>query len=230
MLALLWALFTAMLLISAGDPPDGQQHVHAPALVAVAGWHDPLTRLHNRGALFERAKALAGQCQAQSLPFSVVQIDLDNFKSINDRFGHQAGDKVLSHAAGLIASALRKNDVAGRVGGEEFCVVLPGIGLEEARAVAERIRSRIDSKRSGEKEHDVAYQRVDGGQLRAGEGELRLRTTAVDSGCPAVPAKQRGRNRWCGTIRTRSDPALHASPPVLLAACDKPGQGYRRAA
>nr|WP_284147959.1 cellulose biosynthesis regulator diguanylate cyclase DgcQ [Enterobacter cloacae] len=146
-LALLWALFTAMLLISwlvirrmVSNMYTLQHSLQWQA------WHDPLTRLHNRGALFERAKALAAQCQVQSLPFSVVQIDLDNFKSINDRFGHQAGDKVLSHAAGLIASALRKNDVAGRVGGEEFCVVLPGIGLEEARAVAERIRSRIDSK------------------------------------------------------------------------------------
>ena len=109
-------------------------------------WHDPLTRLNNRGALFERAKMLAKQCQQQSLPFSVIQIDLDHFKSINDRFGHQAGDKVLSHAGGLIASALRPNDVAGRVGGEEFCVVLPGVGLAEASAVAERIRARIDSK------------------------------------------------------------------------------------
>ncbi|EOZ4637318.1 MULTISPECIES: cellulose biosynthesis regulator diguanylate cyclase DgcQ [Enterobacter] len=146
-LALLWALFTAMLLISwlvirrmVSNMYTLQHSLQWQA------WHDPLTRLNNRGALFERAKVLAKQCQAQSLPLSVIQLDLDHFKNINDRFGHQAGDKVLSHAAGLIASALRKNDVAGRVGGEEFCVVLPGIGLAEARAVAERIRSRIDSK------------------------------------------------------------------------------------
>ncbi|WP_312826547.1 diguanylate cyclase, partial [Escherichia coli] len=75
-----------------------------------------------------------------------IQIDLDCFKSINDRFGHQAGDKVLSHAAGLIASTLRTKDIAGRVGGEEFCVVLPGMTLEEAADVAEQIRERIDSK------------------------------------------------------------------------------------
>ncbi len=57
--------------------------------------------------------------------FSVIQVDLDHFKAINDRFGHQAGDRVLSHAAGLISSSLRAQDVAGRVGGEEFCVILP---------------------------------------------------------------------------------------------------------
>lgn len=146
-LALLWALFTAMLLISwlvirrmVSNMYTLQHSLQWQA------WHDPLTRLNNRGALFERANVLAKQCQQQSLPFSVIQIDLDHFKGINDRFGHQAGDKVLSHAGGLIASALRANDVGGRVGGEEFCVVLPGLTLEEAANVAERIRARIDSK------------------------------------------------------------------------------------
>nr|WP_275991972.1 cellulose biosynthesis regulator diguanylate cyclase DgcQ [Enterobacter quasiroggenkampii] len=146
-LALLWALFTAMLLISwlvirrmVSNMYTLQHSLQWQA------WHDPLTRLNNRGALFDRAKLLAETCRQQALPFSVIQIDLDHFKSINDCFGHQAGDKVLSHTAGVIASALRKNDVAGRVGGEEFCVVLPGIGLEEARGVADRIRCRITSK------------------------------------------------------------------------------------
>ncbi|WP_333902060.1 cellulose biosynthesis regulator diguanylate cyclase DgcQ [Enterobacter wuhouensis] len=146
-LALLWALFTAMLLISWLVIRRMVSNMYTlQHTLQWQAWHDPLTRLNNRGALFERAKMLAKQCQQQSLPFSVIQIDLDHFKSINDRFGHQAGDKVLSHAGGLIASALRPNDVAGRVGGEEFCVVLPGVGLAEASAVAERIRARIDSK------------------------------------------------------------------------------------
>jgi diguanylate cyclase (GGDEF)-like protein len=146
-LALLWALFTAMLLISWLVIRRMVSNMYAlQHSLQWQAWHDPLTRLNNRGALFERAKILARQCRLQSLPFSVIQIDLDHFKGINDRYGHQTGDKVLSHAAGLIASALRTNDVAGRVGGEEFCVVLPGLGLEEAAKVAERIRSRIDSK------------------------------------------------------------------------------------
>ncbi|BBT91321.1 diguanylate cyclase [Enterobacter cloacae] len=146
-LALLWALFTAMLLISwlVIRRMVSNMYMLQHSLQWQA-WHDPLTRLNNRGALFERANALAKQCQQQSLPFSVIQIDLDHFKGINDRFGHQAGDKVLSHAGGLIASALRANDVGGRVGGEEFCVVLPVLTLEEAANVAERIRARLDSK------------------------------------------------------------------------------------
>lgn len=146
-LALLWALFTAMLLISwlvirrmVSNMYTMQNSLQWQA------WHDPLTRLNNRGALFERANALAAVCRQQQVPFSVIQIDLDHFKDVNDRFGHQAGDKVLAHAASLIASAMRGTDVAGRVGGEEFCVVLPGATAEQAAAVAERIRARISSK------------------------------------------------------------------------------------
>ena len=146
-LALLWALFTTMLLISWLVIRRMVSNMYAlQSSLQWQAWHDPLTRLNNRGALFERAKILAKKCHQQSLPFSVIQIDLDHFKNVNDQYGHQAGDKVLSHAAGLISSALRASDVAGRVGGEEFCIVLPGLALEEAAEVAERIRARIDSK------------------------------------------------------------------------------------
>ncbi|MDU3054513.1 MAG: cellulose biosynthesis regulator diguanylate cyclase DgcQ [Escherichia coli] len=90
--------------------------------------------------------SLAKLCQTHQHPFSVIQVDLDHFKAINDRFGHQAGDRVLSHAAGLISSSLRAQDVAGRVGGEEFCVILPGASLTEAAEVAERIRLKLNEK------------------------------------------------------------------------------------
>ncbi|MGK7411987.1 diguanylate cyclase, partial [Salmonella enterica] len=70
-------------------------------------------------ALFEKASRLAkGYGDAGQL-FSVIQVELDYFKSVNDRFGHQAGDRVLSHAAGLIGCTIRARDIAGRVGGEE---------------------------------------------------------------------------------------------------------------
>ena len=78
--------------------------------------------------------------------WGVIQLDLDHFKEVNDRFGHQAGDLVLSHTAGLISSSLDEQQVAGRVGGEEFCILLPGCTLAEAAATGERIRQRIASK------------------------------------------------------------------------------------
>lgn len=146
-LALLWTLFTGMLIISwvVIRRMVSNMFVLQSSLQWQA-WHDTLTRLYNRGALFEKARQLARYCQGQKLPLSVIQIDLDHFKSINDRFGHQAGDRVLSHAASLISSTLRANDLAGRVGGEEFCVVLPETTLAQAEEIAERIRQRLNEK------------------------------------------------------------------------------------
>lgn len=83
-------------------------------------WHDALTRLLNRGALFEQAMAVASDCQRSGRPLAVIQLDLDHFKHINDRYGHQAGDRVLSMVASTLSSAVRQGDLLGRVGGEEF--------------------------------------------------------------------------------------------------------------
>lgn len=146
-LALLWLLFTTMLLSSWVVIRRMVSNMYAMQhSLQWQAWHDPLTRLLNRGALFERAKALVEQCQQQHRPFSVIQIDLDHFKSVNDRYGHQAGDLVLTHAARLITGSLQGADLAGRVGGEEFCIVLPGSTLLQAQRVAERIRERISRK------------------------------------------------------------------------------------
>lgn len=196
-LALLWALFTAMLLISwlvirrmVSNMYTLQHSLQWQA------WHDPLTRLNNRGALFERAKLLAKQCEQQSLPFSVIQIDLDHFKGINDRFGHQAGDKVLSHAAGIIASGLRASDVAGRVGGEEFCVVLPGISREHAAEIAERIRVRIDNKEILVKKSTTLRVSASFGVSSAQErGNYDFEQLQSIADARLYQAKQSGRNR-----------------------------------
>jgi len=70
-------------------------------------------------------------------------IDIDNFKTLNDRLGHQAGDKMLERIADVILSNIRSSDVAARYGGEEFALVLPGLGPEDALKVAERIRLAV---------------------------------------------------------------------------------------
>jgi len=97
---------------------------------------DALTGLYTRGAFFEMAeKLLAGR----NSPYSVLMIDLDNFKNINDTYGHVAGDAVIREAASLITQSIRDGDLAGRYGGEELCVLLPKCGNEAARIIAERI-------------------------------------------------------------------------------------------
>jgi diguanylate cyclase (GGDEF)-like protein len=146
-LSLLWLLFTGMLLLAWWVIRRMVSNMYRlQHSLQWQAWHDPLTRLSNRGALFERARILSEECAAHQQPFSVIQIDLDHFKRINDQYGHQAGDLVLSHAARLIGNSIREPDIAGRVGGEEFCVLLPGSSLEEAVRIAERIRARISGK------------------------------------------------------------------------------------
>lgn len=146
-LAMLWLLFTTMLLISWGVIRRMVSNMfRLQNTLQWQAWHDPLTRLCNRGALFDQAEQLSEACERAQLPFSVIQIDLDHFKNVNDRYGHQAGDLVLSQSARLISNSLRVNDVAGRVGGEEFCVLLPGSTLKQAGRMAERIRARIARK------------------------------------------------------------------------------------
>lgn len=108
--------------------------------------YDGLTRLFNRSAFFDQGERLAELNNRHRQPLSMIQLDLDHFKSVNDTWGHHAGDRVLAHAASIISQALRKTDIAGRVGGEEFCILLPATSQAEAVTVAERIRRKLAEK------------------------------------------------------------------------------------
>ncbi len=103
--------------------------------------HDPLTDLPNRRVVEENLLRLVARAE-RGLPSSVLLIDLDNFKEVNDRVGHGAGDDVLRTFARLFLDAVRPGDLVGRIGGDEFVVLLEGTGAEEARAAAERICAR----------------------------------------------------------------------------------------
>ncbi|EJG2384670.1 cellulose biosynthesis regulator YedQ [Kluyvera ascorbata] len=146
-LTLLWVLFTTMLIISWIVIRRMVRNMSTlQDSLAWRAWHDMLTRLYNRGALFERASKSLAACQKAGESLAVIQLDLDHFKSINDRFGHQAGDRVLIHIGRVILNKIRKEDIAGRVGGEEFCLVLPDTSLAQATVIAERIRESINSR------------------------------------------------------------------------------------
>ncbi|MGQ7243433.1 GGDEF domain-containing protein [Salinicola sp. V024] len=101
--------------------------------------HDSLTRVLNRRAVFERASSYWKKGQS----FAVVLVDADHFKDINDNHGHTAGDAVLRHLANLLRDSLRNDDSIGRVGGEEFLILLPGAGQTQSIAAAMRIRDRL---------------------------------------------------------------------------------------
>lgn len=105
---------------------------------------DGLTGLYTRTAFFEQAKEwVAGQDPA---PLAAVMIDIDHFKSINDTHGHAAGDATLAHVGRLIASATRGEDLAGRYGGEEFCVLLRAASEGEAAAFADQLLRRVRAR------------------------------------------------------------------------------------
>jgi diguanylate cyclase (GGDEF)-like protein len=107
--------------------------------------HDTLTGLLNRRAIHERALAELNRLRrgTANAPLSVILLDIDHFKRINDSYGHDAGDRALQVVADLLVGQLRSYDGLGRWGGEEFLMLLPGTGLAEASAVAERIRSNL---------------------------------------------------------------------------------------
>lgn len=104
---------------------------------------DGLTGLANRRSCEDALAAELSRAERYPAPLAVVVADLDDFKDVNDRFGHQAGDIVLREFAALLGENLRDIDLAGRWGGEEFLVVLPGTDLEGAARVAERVRRAL---------------------------------------------------------------------------------------
>ena len=106
---------------------------------------DALTGLNNRRAFFEKAGTMLDYCRRESLPISVIMLDIDFFKKINDEYGHAIGDKALQHVAHVLQRNLRASDVSCRFGGEEFALLLPNTGDDEAAITAEKMRSLIDS-------------------------------------------------------------------------------------
>lgn len=104
---------------------------------------DNLTRLANRRSFFTSGYSFMTQALKQDKELSVLMLDIDNFKAINDQFGHDVGDNVICHVSALASDSMRSRDVLARIGGEEFAAILPDANIEQARAIAEHIREKI---------------------------------------------------------------------------------------
>ncbi len=131
--AILFWIGIAVLFVRICKERDERDYIKAASF-------DALTGVFNRRAFFETAARLLERCRGEDAPFALIVFDLDHFKSINDTYGHQIGDRILRSFADTARGVLRPRDVFGRYGGEEFTVVLPAATVETAFAIAERVR------------------------------------------------------------------------------------------
>jgi diguanylate cyclase (GGDEF)-like protein len=159
-----------------------------------AGRTDSLTGIANRAAFLESAGRVLQRSRRDSAPVSVMMFDLDRFKAINDRYGHAVGDAVIQKFCEVTAAALRPHDVFGRIGGEEFAVILPGSSIEAACARAERIRTAFAEGCRFVRNHQVNAT-VSGGVSVIVNADQTLEALLEYSDVALYGAKTDGRNR-----------------------------------
>ncbi len=165
---------------------------------------DDLTEICNRRAFLERAQTEIQRFRRTRRPFTTVMLDIDKFKQINDQHGHAAGDECLKVFTRVIGDELRSVDIFGRVGGEEFCLVLPETGLDDAKNVCERLRNKVVQ----ECQLDIVEQTVtcSMGLAQAVTEDVDFSTLMQRADAALYEAKTTGRNK-CVAYRDHLDPA-----------------------
>lgn len=154
---------------------------------------DPLTAVGNRRVLFDHARRELARTRRYQAPTSLILVDLDHFKAVNDRFGHLVGDGALVHAAGVLREAVRDVDVIARYGGEEFGILLPSTDLEGACEVAERCRARLAGHAFRHGGEPITITASFGVATTAGEGDVDDLLRRADDAL--LRAKRLGRDR-----------------------------------
>ena len=156
---------------------------------------DSLTRIDNRRAFLEHAEHIFKSCQRYQNPMSLLMLDLDLFKSVNDQFGHLTGDHVLVRFAEEVKGELREIDLFGRLGGEEFCVLLQQTDLPQALLVAERIRLRIQGLKVHTEQQQELSLTVSIGIATNRQSDERLERVLDRADKALYRAKGQGRNQ-----------------------------------
>ncbi|MEM9602054.1 MAG: EAL domain-containing protein [Pseudomonadota bacterium] len=194
----------------------------------VLATRDSLTGALNRRALFDGFGALIDEARSAGHPLSCIMVDIDHFKSVNDRFGHAAGDQVIKMLARILTRHSRPNDLVGRLGGEEFCVVLPGVNADGCLEVADRMRQAVE-RGDGARFTDDALQVTSSFGVATLEGTTQSPQELVERADLALyEAKNTGRNRvvaWStalasvtatGIDDTGAEAADSAAVPVVV--------------
>ncbi len=166
---------------------------------------DPLTGLHNRRAFQVRLTEEVERTRRSGTPFALLLVDLDHFKQVNDRFGHQAGDQALQALAAVLHNELRAVDLPARIGGEEFAVLLPNTAEHGALQAAERLRAAISAQPISHQHTALTITASVGvawcpTHADTGDGLLRVADQAL------YQAKRAGRNRSCSPNDVQSLP------------------------
>jgi diguanylate cyclase (GGDEF)-like protein len=186
------------------------------ALAELRAGTDSLTGLPNQRASHETLQRMMAQSDRSRQPLSVLLLDLDHFKQINDVFGHAAGDNVLAAVGVTLRSSVREADFCGRFGGEEFVALLPDTGLADAGLVAEKIRAAVETVQVPAVKREIT---ISIGVATAPDhgGDVELVSRLADRALYA--AKEAGRNRvQLAAVSAASDelgPAAVEAEPAL---------------
>jgi diguanylate cyclase (GGDEF)-like protein len=155
---------------------------------------ESLTGIFSRGWYLNLTEQEIRRCRRYGTPMFIVMIDVDHFKAINDNHGHQVGDQVLQKVGALLQQQVRKADVVGRIGGEEFAITMVAASSTQAAATAERLRKMIARCRVAVEKDSVCFTISAGiAQLNAEEDSLEAIMRRADQAL--YVAKNEGRNR-----------------------------------
>lgn len=181
----------------------------AEALLARLAVTDLLTNVLNRRGFHEQAHTAIAQARRSRTPVSIAMFDIDRFKAVNDGFGHDAGDLVLRGFAAVLADGIRAADILGRLGGEEFGLVMPGSTPEQALVLVERLRAAV---RDG-----VPHPAGDGRLLTVSAGIALVPDMAEEESALAQALRAADQALYAAKDQGR-DRALIAAPAALAAA------------
>lgn len=163
---------------------------------------DGLTGVLNRRAFMEEGRTLLQLARRHARPLSLLMLDADHFKKVNDSHGHHVGDRVLVRLAEIAHAQLRATDQLGRLGGEEFAILMPETGMEAAIVVAERLLDAIRAAEITTDAGDTLKFTVSIGIASLGPGALEIDDLLRQADAALYQAKNEGRDRWRGAATT----------------------------